>query len=97
MSKPEEHMRSFLRAPGGQTAQGALKFSKLRHPTCLVPLALQGHQVLRGHQEPLARREPQELQALAAYRASLESPRPLRASYGTSCTRLHLPHFHIRT
>ena len=67
-------MRSFLRAPGRRTAQGALEFSKLRHPTCLVPSALQGH---REHREPLAHREPQELQALAAYRASPESPRPL--------------------
>lgn len=87
-------MRSFLRAPGRRTAQGALEFSKLRHPTCLVLSALQGH---REHQEPLVHREPQELQALAAYRASPESPRPLRASCGTSCTRLHLPHSHIRT
>lgn len=87
-------MRSFLRAPGRRTAQGALEFSKLRHPTCLVLSALQGHQ---EHREPLAHREPQELQALAAYRASPESPRPLRASCGTSCTRLHLPHSHIRT
>ena len=84
-------MRSFLRAPGRRTAQGALEFSKLRHPTCLVLSALQ------GHREPLAHQEPQELQALAAYRASPESPRPLRASCGTSCTRLHLPHSHIRT
>lgn len=84
-------MRSFLRAPGRRTAQGALEFSKLRHPTCLVLSALQ------EHREPLAHREPQELQALAAYRASPESPRPLRASCGTSCTRLHLPHSHIRT
>ena len=87
-------MRSFLRAPGRRTAQGALEFSKLRHPTCLVLSALQGH---RERREPLAHREPQELQALAAYRASPESPRPLRASCGTFCTRLHLPHSHIRT
>ena len=60
-------MRSFLRAPGRRTAQGALEFSKLRHPTCQVLSALQGH---REHREPLAHREPQELQALAAYRAS---------------------------
>ena len=90
-------MRSFLRAPGRRTTQGALEFSKLRHPTCLAPSALQGHQVHREHQEPLALRELQELPALAAYRASLECPRPLRASCGTSCTRLHLPHSHSRT
>ena len=87
-------MRSFLRAPGRRATQGALEFSKLRHSTCPAPSALQGH---REHREPLAHREPQELLALEAYRASPECPRPLRASCGTSCTQLHLPHSHSRT
>ena len=90
-------MRSFLRAPGRRTAQGALEFSKLRHSTCLAPSALQVHRALREHREPLAHQELQELPALAAYRASPECPRPLRASCGTSCTQLHLPHSHSRT